>query len=516
MSEKQPFAPLDLDTSSDGWGPSTIPDKFKDIPYYSPYNKGSKLGKAADWQATNQKGNRGYGNKEGRDNVNAIFVWDYTDEDSSFQVVDNTKIQQKRTFGQKRYQNRGFQNLRQNRNQNWNQAPRQVKQLPRKHQLQSRYNQYNNQTFTKWGLQGQQQRKREHSIEIKPDWTLVDEIEFSKLNKLSVSSEPEPEDLRTCGHLEPYDKSYDRVSSRTEKVLESSKRAIFNVSTSQDPIISELADEGDIFATDSILSHLMVCTRSIQPWDLMITRIGSKLYFDKRDQSQFDYLTVNETALEPPLDDGSLSNEATFINQNFGQQILNKNGEKLEFEEPNPFQMDPGQNVAAIGYKYRKWNLTDDLDLVARCEIDGYTENKNFLTIKALNEFDLKTSDWRKTIDSQKGALLATELKNNSMKLAKWTAQALLAGSHSFKLGYVSRATPKDSLNHHILGTQDYKPKEFATQISLNWKNSWAILKYLAELLMNKPEGRYALLRDTEKNALLLYSLPADSKAVNE
>eukprot|EP01118_Nematostelium_gracile_P001495 TRINITY_DN1154_c0_g1_i2.p1 TRINITY_DN1154_c0_g1~~TRINITY_DN1154_c0_g1_i2.p1 ORF type:complete len:118 (+),score=21.12 TRINITY_DN1154_c0_g1_i2:186-539(+) len=114
------------------------------------------------------------------------------------------------------------------------------------------------------------------------------------------------------------------------------------------------------------------------------------------------------------------------------------------------------------------------------------------------------------------GALLATELKNNSMKLAKWTAQALLSGSQSFKLGYVSRVNPRDSLNHIILGTQDYKPKEFATQISLNWKNSWAVLKYLAQLLIKKPEGRYALLRDTEKPALLLYSLPADSKPVNE
>ena len=48
------------------------------------------------------------------------------------------------------------------------------------------------------------------------------------------------------------------------------------------------------------------------------------------------------------------------------------------------------------------------------------------LTIKALNEWDSSVSggvDWRGKLDSQKGAVLATEMKNNSCKLAKWTCQ---------------------------------------------------------------------------------------------
>lgn len=43
--------------------------------------------------------------------------------------------------------------------------------------------------------------------------------------------------------------------------------------------------------------------------------------------------------------------------------------------------------------------------------------------------------DWRTKLDLQKGAVLATELKNNSFKLAKWTAGALLAGSDQLKFG---------------------------------------------------------------------------------
>ena len=45
--------------------------------------------------------------------------------------------------------------------------------------------------------------------------------------------------------------------------------------------------------------------------------------------------------------------------------------------------------------------------------------------------------DWRAKLDTQRGAVLATELKNNSCKIAKWTASALLAGSDIIKFGYV-------------------------------------------------------------------------------
>lgn len=33
------------------------------------------------------------------------------------------------------------------------------------------------------------------------------------------------------------------------------------------------------------------------------------------------------------------------------------------------------------------------------------------------------------------------------------------------KIGYVSRAMPRDNRNHFILGTQAVKPKDFAMQV---------------------------------------------------
>ena len=59
------------------------------------------------------------------------------------------------------------------------------------------------------------------------------------------------------------------------------------------------------------------------------------VFLDKREGSTFDFLTVSETAREPPASDDvesvnhpqKLSLEATMINQNFSQQILKEDTE---------------------------------------------------------------------------------------------------------------------------------------------------------------------------------------------
>ena len=57
------------------------------------------------------------------------------------------------------------------------------------------------------------------------------------------------------------------------------------------------------------------------------------------------------------------------------------------------------------------------------------------LIVISHNNPQLGGVEWRQKLDSQRGAVLATELKNNSCKLAKWTASAILAGSEYLKLG---------------------------------------------------------------------------------
>ena len=94
-------------------------------------------------------------------------------------------------------------------------------------------------------------------------------------------------------------------------------------------ILQLAKSQGNVFATDAILATLMCSTRSVYSWDIIVQRVGKKLFFDKRDDSEFDLLTVSETATEPPQDDATSINsprnlalEATFINHNFSQQVL--------------------------------------------------------------------------------------------------------------------------------------------------------------------------------------------------
>jgi translation initiation factor 3 subunit D len=187
--------------------------------------------------------------------------------------------------------------------------------------------------------------------------------------------------------------------------------------------------------------------------------------------------------------------------------------------EPNPFFSEEDaaaaeMQAASMAYRYRKFSL-GNLTLVARCELHGWMrkrEEDQFLTCYSLNEWDSKYSDgivWRQKIDQQRGAVLATELKNNSCKLAKWTAQSIIAGADQMKLGYVSRAAPGNAFEHSILATQFFKPRDLAAQINLNMNNIWGIVKMVAELVLSKEDGKFVLLKDPNKAMLRLYAVPA-------
>lgn len=53
-----------------------------------------------------------------------------------------------------------------------------------------------------------------------------------------------------------------------------------------------------MFVTDSILTTIMCAAKSVYSWDVVVTRVGDKLFFDKREGSTIDLLSVNETAPE--------------------------------------------------------------------------------------------------------------------------------------------------------------------------------------------------------------------------
>ena len=188
---------------------------------------------------------------------------------------------------------------------------------------------------------------------------------------------------------------------------------------------------------------------------------------------------------------------------------------RTEMAEPNPFAAGE-TDIAPVGYKYRRWRVDEETSLVARCELHAVTEYKGeeqTCVVKALNEFDSKVSgmDWRQKIETQRGAVLATELKNNANKLAKWTSQAMLSGADMIKIGYVTRAHPRDNFNHVLLATQTHKPKDFAAQINLNVSNMWGIFKAVIDICKKLGDGKFLLVKDPNKPLLRLYEIGSDA-----
>ena len=503
----------------DSWGPPPIDEanpnaapgnvaKFATLPY-SPFGRSDRLGRAADFANTNRPMGSsaaamgGGGDRRRHHHQHRRLTIDDTPDENaedSFQLVDTTKIQTTKRFmnpaNKRRQQTQRLRQINARRQQSaGGAAAPQMDKMTRGGRggggrgRGGRGGGGRGRGGRGGGWRGSYNNRvdRQPSVAVRDDWNQVDEIDLAKFAKnITASGDvPSPDDLLWCGYLDPYNDAYDKITSRQPVTLKPMKQKDFYyVSTTDDPVMEKLAVDGvgQIFITDSILAHLMTCTRSVFPWDIVVHKLpGGVLFFDKRDNSQIDYLTVNETAYNPPnSEDGEntperLGLEATMVNQNFSQQILKKSGRK-NMDLPNPFydeDQSKGTEPASVAYRYRKFALDDKTTLVCRTELHGLVKKQHYMTAFALNEYNPTPNNpqsvsWRDRIDSQRGAVFANELKNNSFKLAKWTAQSLLAGADQMKIGFVSRASPQKTSEHVILATQFYRPKDFATQITLS------------------------------------------------
>ncbi|KAI9655000.1 MAG: hypothetical protein M1829_000718 [Trizodia sp. TS-e1964] len=546
--------------SDNTWGPPTSNEASLDGVPYAPYSKADKLGRMADWTSEGKDGRDGRGgrqpfNRNYRDQqvygagTSSLFAIQIAEDESSFSVVDNTRASTKvRGFG------RGVGMLYRGRGQRGAQAARGTRGAFQRVGTGRGGQQGTDRFFDNRGGRGgrgrrfgwkdydKPQRNRDASVNIKSDWKMLEEIDFNRLAKLNLDTD-DGEDLDSYGFLYYYDRSYDKQPVKTsERRLNVVERTLYSVTTSQDPIIQDLAekDEATIFATDGILSMLMCSPRSVYSWDIVILRQGNKVYLDKRDGSSLEMTTVNENAADAPLEasegnkdsinsPGALALEATFINQNFASQtVLESETQRHEMAHENPFHTpsEEVESLASKAYKYRRFDLSlneeEPVHLIVRTELDAVMKNAisgedQFLTIKALNEFDHKAQgsggalDWRTKLVSQRGAVVATEMKNNSCKLARWTVQSILAKADVMKLGFVSRANPKVADRHVILGVVGYKPREFANQMNLSLSNGWGIVRTIVDMCLKMPEGKYVLVKDPNKPVLRLYEVPLNT-----
>ncbi|KAJ3145864.1 hypothetical protein HDU86_000631 [Geranomyces michiganensis] len=583
-----------------GWGPASLPEDVAAVPY-APYSKSDRLGKIADWTAPalgDGYGDRRYGNNNDGDNTNrrrrfgpsqeafgaglsSLFAYTVAaDDEASFSVVDRTAAVQKKPGGGFKSQRGGRGGAASGRGGaaggggaggawqagggggggraggpgtgghsghggNQNQSMRGGRGQHPGGQRR-RYGGYNDKPA----------RIRDASVQAGPDWKVVEELDFPRMNKLYFQVD-EAEDISGHGEFNFIDKSLDRINTKQERPLQISDRHAPNVTASDDPVLLDLAknsspssseEEGagglTVYATDNVLATLMCATRSVYSWDIIVTKHDNKLFLDKRDGGVFDLMSVNENAADPPLEASeketintpqALAQEATMLNRNFARQILNDR-ERVSLPNPNPFDTS-----APVAYRYRRWNLGSDVTLVARTQIDaalhapgsnassatGLMKLKNapcppadtlFVNVRCLNEFDSRAPgaggapEWRQKLDSQRGAIMATEIKNNGNKLSRWVTEAMLAGADQLRVGFVSRASPKDRNRHVILGSTTFKPRDLASQMNFNIGNGWGILKMFVDLCASTLEdGKYILVKDPNKALLRLYSVPEDT-----
>ncbi|KAJ2632935.1 hypothetical protein H4R22_000884 [Coemansia sp. RSA 1290] len=552
MSDLPSFSLPEIFDNPKGWGPSSAQPPaaaFKDIPYV-PYSKGDKVNRAANWispqEQRDQRDGRSRG-RHGRDfgqqtygsNSSSAFVYQADEDEASFSLVDSRGAGAKQAGikAVSRTDTRG-------RGGGGGGGGMGMQRLGRGGARGGSSAGAAQRKRYRWRDADRGQHHRYASVKPAEDWELVQDIEFSRMAGLSFMAR-DAGDLGRYGRAGIYDHAYDRVSTKLEKPLRNSGAVRLNVTASDDPVLQKVGDERvRVFATDTVLATLMAATVSSSAWDVVVNRVGDRLFLDKRDGGPLDFPSVNENAASPPADtsdkEGSmnlapmLAMEARDINRNYIRQVTAKGA--VEYQ-PNLF--NAGEDTDDSAYRYRLLDFSarrlvsesdsdsdaeeevigDSCLVAVRTEISGLlpsgaaAEPKQ-LFIRALTQHDIAAAgagdalDWRQKLDSQRGAVIATEMKNNSSKLARWAFQALLADADQLRIGFVSRVSPRDRTRHGVLGHQTYNPSDFVAQLGLNEFNAWGILKAIIDMCLKLDEGKYVIMRDPNKPLILLYKVP--------
>lgn len=93
---------------------------------------------------------------------------------------------------------------------------------------------------------------------------------------------------------------------------------------------------------------------------------------------------------------------------------------------------------------------------------------------------------------------------------------AVLADAKQIRLGFIARAAPNSNALHTLLGVEKYAPQDFAKQLELNSKNIWGITKSVFDSVSKHPDGTYVLVRDSVKQNMYLYAVPANEALEEE
>uniref|UniRef100_A0A0G4GBJ7 Eukaryotic translation initiation factor 3 subunit 7 n=1 Tax=Chromera velia CCMP2878 TaxID=1169474 RepID=A0A0G4GBJ7_9ALVE len=540
----QPFELPTVLQNEGGWGPVSSPEILTQqltplelLPFETSMRV-DKLGKVCDFSLQALKYREQQDKKYGRTHEGK------DEENEEFHLVDNrpapkTKkpyTQRQRTWqpqgpgqwGQQQQRGQGGPGGPQQGAQHQQQPPKGQQKIPPRFQ-KTFQNRYDNRI----------KAMRDWSVQPSVEWSLECEINLANLPKLSINAKDlTAEDMYWCGFISSFDRNWDRVTPKTEKPLARFENVGFvNVPTSDDSMIQSVMGNDTpirIFATDRVLACLMAAARSTYSWDIVAMRVEDKLILDHRPGSLIEWMTVNETSPEPPNPEAKevhnqphkLGHEATMINQNFSHAVLDQRTPPSKLPTISPFTDDlpAGWKPAATAYRYRKFTLPASggssfavgrmpVEMMVRGEVDCKL-GESYVSLKALTEYDPKIGlDWRRSLDTQRGAVLTNEIKNNAAKLCRWVGQALISGCDQLKLGYVSRQSTRDPTRHSVLAVQSFKTQDLALQMGFSENNAWAVVRSIVDILLSSDEGKYLIIKDPTKHFLRLYKVPMDAFA---
>jgi len=260
------------------------------------------------------------------------------------------------------------------------------------------------------------------------------------------------------------------------------------------------------------------------------------IFLDVSETSLINLLTVNETDssavmaqdAESPNSPLNLWREATYVSDMYAQHVVGASSAKptVEFENPCPFITEEdkteGKEPAPVAYRYRRFTLSDTLDLVVRCELQAVkapctpeTIDGNLVAICTLNEWNPAATKWSSVLDTRSGFVLATELKNNACRMARVTAKAILAGVNEVHIGFVTRNTSSDNTNHKLLFTSKFETMSFANQLPVVPRNLWGIADSIFKAVVPLPDGQYLITKQDASPNITIYETPEEEQSAS-
>ena len=542
----------------DAWGPlSALEAAGQPLLPYQPYNKNERLGRACDWNKPQKPQDFVYGRSSQGDAAQTFaFTYKEEDEDESFRAVGRTAssiaaAQKRRAASTHRGGWRaggagGAGGARFARGSGGAGAAR-----GRRDGARARFR-----TFHSRSWDDKMRVPTESTITLMPTGEKKATVALSALGKTpfgmpaaagvaarelrerDMAPLPRATELETCGQLCVLVPSrYQQATPRKPQPLGTSSRLSFSVTTSADPVMERLvarvrAEESGkttIFATDSIVAALMTAQRSVLPWCVSVQRDGPCIFLNTREGSTIDLLSVDETAgsqdfaadAAAPNSAGNLWREATCVADLFAQHVVAaaRATPAVRYPQGCPFLTDDdradGKDAAPVAYRYRRFALSDQVDLVVRCEAQALARacapdaiDGNIVEVCTLNEWNPAATKWRASFENRSGLILATELKNNACRMARNTAKALLAGASTILIGFVTRRTPSKSEAHDIIGTIPYPTATLMGQLNLTERLLWGTADQLLQLLVPLPQGDYVLTKQDSSSNIYLYSTP--------